>query len=155
MKNPSGLTLALADISPVIRPTATEATEDLHAGDESDTLTVLDDGSDIVPQANSSLSPFRGLTSCGTIWMVQRTRLWLQLRSRRIRLYTVIEVSIRTLRGTKQKAYTFNPLTNVSSSLKTSHPLVVSNCTGLNNPATRSQLRQGLLDRFYSPRRNG
>ncbi|KAL0064340.1 Glucosamine-6-phosphate isomerase (Glucosamine-6-phosphate deaminase) (GNPDA) (GlcN6P deaminase) [Marasmius tenuissimus] len=67
-KSLSGLTLALADNAPTIRPIATEAIDELHARDESYSLIVPDDGSDATLQANSSLGLFRGLTTFGQLW---------------------------------------------------------------------------------------
>ncbi|KAL0064337.1 Glucosamine-6-phosphate isomerase (Glucosamine-6-phosphate deaminase) (GNPDA) (GlcN6P deaminase) [Marasmius tenuissimus] len=67
-KSLSGLTLALADNAPAIRPIATEVTDDLHARDESYTLIVPDNGSDAMLRANSSLGLFRGLTTFGQLW---------------------------------------------------------------------------------------
>ncbi|KAF9265254.1 N-acetylhexosaminidase [Marasmius fiardii PR-910] len=64
----STLTLSLRTSAPALKPIATEATNDLHARDESYSLSVPADGSQATLLANSSLGLLRGLTTFGQLW---------------------------------------------------------------------------------------
>ncbi|KAG7088809.1 hypothetical protein E1B28_012769 [Marasmius oreades] len=67
-KSLASLTLSLKTDAPALRPIATEATDDLHARDESYSLFVPSDGSQAALFANSSLGLLRGLTTFGQLW---------------------------------------------------------------------------------------